>query len=227
MKHILLLIFALLANTTYSQTLNSMASCIAKLDHDSSYICSCFCYKEDEENYYFLSAGHCINAVFEKNNEIPKFDLELRHSGQAIRYSDCLTVLKWEFNKKENKDIAVLSVSKDIVKDYQKIIPFQIETDENLAIAGDGFWTFGHPMGKWPTAFKGRLLLRDKKAIRFYPPASFGRSGSPIFNSDGTKVLGIISYTVSENAETLEGAKYSVAVPFWSINEFLKEHELQ
>jgi len=214
-------------NKTYSQDLNLMASCIAKLDHDRSNICTSFCYKEDSDNYYFLSAGHCIHSVFEKNKEIPNFDLELRHSGKASRYIDCFIVLKWEFIKEENKDIAVLSVSKDIVKDYPKINPFEIEKDENIKIENNSFWTFGHPMGNWPTAFKGNLLFRNENTIRFHPPVIFGRSGSPLFNYDGTKILGIASYTVSKNSETLENAEYSVAVPFWLINKFLQEHNLE
>lgn len=217
--------FLFLINTCVGQTLIDQSNSITQIEHDNNYKCTAFCFKEDNEYYYLLSAGHCIEAIKVEFDEVPKLDLVLRHDVARVKYQDVVEVVAWEFIPVPNiKDISILKVKKEDLGQYRPLTVSNL-ADTNDVNQQDIVWTYGSPMGGYPTAFKAVVLNRNfqSRGIMFYPAAQRGRSGSPLYNSDMSKVIGIISYTNAKDIVTLKDATSSVAIPISEIRKFLEE----
>ena len=95
-----------------------------------------------------------------------------------------------------------------------RIIPL---ADTTPVKTGDTILTAGCPRGDWLTATQGHVVKPVKTpdgqqtAFAYLPVPRFGRSGSPIFNAEGTKVVGLCYLRVGSKGN-MYGRAYSTIV---------------
>jgi hypothetical protein len=67
--------------------------------------------------------------------------------------------------------------------------------------AGQSLSSVGCASGAWSTAWKGHLSADQGEELRFVPPPANGRSGSAIFDADGTMILGLLRARTGDDRE--------------------------
>jgi hypothetical protein len=178
--------------------LNTLSNSICRIDTSKS-IGTGFAYKEDEDNYYLLTAGHLI-GIEDNQNEAVLFHTGAQWKVPAkLVWHDFISRTTTEYDReipKDNKelccDISVLTVSKEAMKEYGgfKLVEFAKDYKEKKNTL---IWSYGCPDGNWPSGFKGRLMKVNENLIEFTPAPIGGRSGSPLMDHDCKKVIGIVT----------------------------------
>jgi hypothetical protein len=155
-----------------------------------------------------------------------KLDATFFHNGKAQRFEDVGTVLAYVYHgmwDEDNiiEDISLIRISKKETASYGVELKTLTLADDNTTCkSGDIIWTFGSPLGKWPSLIKGSVIedKQRKKTLTFIPYAEFGRSGSPVLEYNCDRVIGVLIYNIEDRQAT-------GAVPLWRIKKFLKEYE--
>ena len=233
---------------TQAQVIVNLTNSVVMVDNNYACFSTAFGIHEDEDNYYLLTAGHTIDGwknytrsadykcIVKRKSPLDlttsKFDISLYHNGTQQKFDDVVKVVGhiYEDNPGSLKDLALLSVKKEDIKGYGKSLNIlKLATRKSDTKVGRLIWTCGHPNAGWPSAYKG-TIIEDKwtEAITFYPPSMSGRSGSPLMNYNGQKVLGVIVYTKAYPTKdgSMGVSTKSGAVPFWKIQEFLDQYEV-
>lgn len=145
---------------------------------------------EDEESYYLLTAGHVVKLY---DYKYIKLDFK--------NYKDvpCEEIFaKFKFDLKEHVDFAILEIKK---KDLNVKLP-TIPLSDVINTKKDVVFTTGCARGEESSITKTNItFIKEQKRdvqlfIDFLPAA--GRSGSGVFNWDGSRVIGIITRSNGE-----------------------------
>ncbi len=178
--------------------LNALSNAICRIDTPDS-IGTGFAYKEDEKNFYILTAGH-LTGIEKNKNEASLF-----HTGAQWKVSAELVLHNFVNHTTEEYDkiipldsedlccdISVLKVTKESLKPYGNfaIVKFGLDYKEKKNTL---IWSYGCPDGNWPSGFKGRLLKLNENTVQFMPAPIGGRSGSPLMDHKCEKVIGIVT----------------------------------
>ncbi len=166
---------------------------------DDRMIGTAFCYKEDKNKYYCLTAGHCHHTG--------KVLVDLFHDGYILRVNG--NFIDYKNISFTTTDYGIITIDKTEIKDYSLLKPLKLASK----IPTKGIiWTLGCSDGSWPSLYKGRILNEKdmrpmpyidklsysielvkltKDMVFFSPPPNQGRSGSPLLN-DKYEVIGMI-----------------------------------
>lgn len=91
----------------------------------------------------------------------------------------------------ERADVAVVAVPESVFGGrLPKVIP--LSDPATRPESGEPVFSVGCALGNWPTAWIGRLLSASPEETRFLPPPANGRSGSAVFDAEGTRIVGLI-----------------------------------
>ncbi len=217
------LLFSLLILASFSNFsdagIDSISNSICRVDNGFGF-CTGWCYKEDADYYYLITAGHFTHGV----TDDMKLKVTLYHSGElkVVEASKVFHV----YEEKTPNDLTVVKIKKSALDNYPKFELVKLGTNHDSKI----LWTYGCPDGKWPTAFKGRFLKESKDYVDmfdFSPPIIPGRSGSPIFNESSEVIGMIVMVAVKIDALGNETPTYGIASSIESIRKILKENNLE
>lgn len=141
----------------------------------------------DDTHYYVLTNAHVT-----RQGDKPRLVFVMRGAERSV---DAETV--WHsyaaIEQGYHRDIAVMKIPRAAFGDYTpSVIPlaeesFSLVENEEIASAGC-------PGGRWITAWKGQATSLTADAFNFVPPPMGGRSGSAIFDADGTKIVGLLAW---------------------------------
>lgn len=218
------LFFSLLILASFSNFsdagIDSVSNSICRVGNGHGY-CTGWCYKEDDEYYYFITAGHFVGGIADEMT----LEVNLYHSGEMKKLEGKKVFHIFEQNTE--KDLTVFKVKKESFGDYPKPEALKLGKNHDSKI----IWTYGCPDGKWPTACKGRYLTenqKDEDLWDFNPPVIRGRSGSPILNEDATEVIGMVLMCNAHiDNQGIETPINGIASSIESIREILKENNLE
>lgn len=168
----------------------------------------------DDTHYYVLTNAHVT-----RQGDKPRLVFVMRGAERSV---DAETV--WHsyaaIEQGYHRDIAVMKAPKASFGDYMpSVIPlaeesFSLVENEEIASAGC-------PGGRWITAWKGQATSLTADAFNFVPPPMGGRSGSAIFDADGTKIVGLLAWggggegiaqTIGEIYRAMRGEKAQLYV---------------
>ncbi len=103
-------------------------------------------------------------------------------------------------------DAAVIAVSTSNFETLPLCIP--IAPQDTLLTEGQTIASAGCAKGSWPTLFRGHVIgATEAGEIRFSPAPMEGRSGSPLTDANGVKVVGLV------RARTDSGEGLAVSLP--------------
>ena len=193
MKYLLTLFFTLLASIASADYDTSVRS-IAKIDSGKGYSSS-FCYQEDDEHYFYMTTGHSYAN---------KRDIVVRNFNNCKESDEMKGIFFLSKYKKYTEgefytDIGIYKVKK--TEFAEKDIPLIVKISKEIPKKEDILWTYGCALGRHPSIVKLKVNSVNEWMIDFTPPPERGRSGSPVFNKDFTKVVGII---VLQYCDTIE-----------------------
>lgn len=141
----------------------------------------------DDTHYYVLTNAHVT-----RQGDKPRLVFVMRGAERSV---DAETV--WHsyaaLEQGYHRDIAVIKAPKVSFGDYTpSVIPL---AEESFALAeNQEITSVGCPGGGWVTAWKGHATSLTTDAMNFVPPPMGGRSGSAIFDADGTKIVGLLAW---------------------------------
>jgi len=96
-------------------------------------------------------------------------------------------------------DVAVIAINQT---NFQGYLPnsFQLIPPSHRLAASQTIMSAGCANGSWATAWRGHILkIAADGEMEFTPPPANGRSGSPILDSSGQYVVGIVSARTVDN----------------------------
>jgi V8-like Glu-specific endopeptidase len=156
-------------------------------------------YAGEESNYiYILTAGHVVEPLETNNCQCVFYSngRQLAAIPAVVETKDYVKIEKYEKNMIV-KDLATLRVNKSKFKspnDYPKCIPLA-RPDITIRV-GDQIISCGCPGPhiplNYPSTFNGYITEVLDDAFYFQPNVIEGRSGSPVFNVSGERVIGIV-----------------------------------
>jgi len=141
-------------------------------------------FHEDEKHVYILTAGHVVEGY--KTLHTLFFKTGLPSPVMEVK------VLLKKYKKDTIEDVAIVTVEKKAFGKYPIPKPIPLAAKGEEVKAKQRLISAGCPGGRWPNAFIGAAMIVGKDAYRFIPRPLKGRSGSGVFDEDGTKILGVI-----------------------------------
>ena len=115
-------------------------------------------------------------------------------------------------------DTAVLSIPAAM---FLGILPqaIPLEKESYVPKKGEVICSVGCAHGAWPTEWRGKVVGYDKFGIHFDPTPAEGRSGSAIFNADGTRIIGLlVAQWLNEREQPINGIAMPVANVYRLLN---------
>lgn len=181
-------VFSLLfcISTCFAQSagVGSIFESVAKVKNGNIYGTATFV-QEDKDSYYLLTNHHVTTT----NNSVQLLCYKAGHESKYIPATVAWTV----FVKDKALDISVLKISKSLITWHPTVINFQL--DDIIYKEGDTVTSIGCPEAQWPEAFKGHINRVEQGVYYITPVVEPGRSGSVLFNEDGTKAIGLIAWS--------------------------------
>jgi hypothetical protein len=101
-----------------------------------------------------------------------------------------------------------------------KIIPLGEKTASPRP--GGSIMSVGCADGSWSTGWKGHVLGYSGADMYFQPPPANGRSGSAIFNAEGTKIVGLLKARMADDSAGIATSLPSLHRAFSSRNKTLE-----
>lgn len=83
--------------------------------------------------------------------------------------------------------------------------PIPIAADPSYLQANVEVLTVGCPEGSVPAALRGHVQEAHKSNVTFQPPTIGGQSGSAVFDKDGTQIVGLVAWNISEHRQRYDG----------------------
>lgn len=164
-------------------------------------------FKVDKENLYIFTASHVVSE--KKNFEIKKDDPKVEFTLKQVKVQFFVdgfsspridAKLHWRsYEVNTYNDLAMISIKKADLRNYTLPKPIPIADKNRTLNFRETIISCGCPNLSWPTLWFGHVAARQESlyTFKFNPPPIGGRSGSAIFNENGTKVLGIIIWKAS------------------------------
>lgn len=205
MRYILFFIFFIICKVALANP-EHLINSTCRISHDNSYG-TAFCYKQDKDNFYLLTAGHCVNNVKQVNIDLFHWGAKYTISGEVIF---CISV------ELTSRDVGVVKLNKSDFKGYPDLQVLELATD--FKPVKSICWTCGCPQGSWPSLTKCRVRGSFLNYIQIKPAVIPGRSGSAIMGPNCKKVIGMILMTTNE---------FASAVNSDTVYDILKEQGLE
>lgn len=148
---------------------------------------------QDQTHVWIISAAHC---VLNEKEVLEDTYVRFFNTGKGSELMKA-EVLWYKYSKGTTIDLAILKVEKKKFGSYPVPNPIPIASADKKVKTGDVVLSCGCP-GKnyldrnWPTAWKGHITSVSSRTFKFKPTPLPGRSGSGIFNKEGTHLIGII-----------------------------------
>jgi len=88
------------------------------------------------------------------------------------------------------------------------VLPTAVPLAPRDYVAGPGetITSVGCASGAWSTGWKGHVLGYQGSDLHFVPAPANGRSGSAVFDADGTKIIGLLRARTGDNAQGIATA---------------------
>ena len=154
-----------------------------------------FVFSEDSESIYIQTNAHIAG------NRRLRTSCEFWHQGR--KSPSVPAKLIWHALYDEyDIDVAILRVAKSEFQGHH--IPRPVDVEIGTSRPGDEIVSVGCARGAWPSLWWGHARTpRNANVIEARPPSAGGRSGSPIFNKSGTKILGVVTWRSDERGTTI------------------------
>jgi hypothetical protein len=125
------------------------------------------------------------------------------------------------------RDIAIVQVRKSDMLGYEPtVIPLAEEGDK---VSFERLYSFGCAAGSWLTNFEGHAIDRNQSSgdvIHFVLMPAGGRSGSPIFDYRGEKIIGLIAWRSSSENHSQDGRTetdgHGIAMTYLEVQDWMK-----
>ena len=142
----------------------------------------------DEEKYHVLTNAHVVGRV---GNRVR---LEFEHSGYRSR-PIAGRVVRSHVARTTSIDLAIVELPRSAFPGPMPVVP----------LAGVGFkddsptvLTCGAQGGAAVSLQRGHIVRRTRGLIYYKPEALPGRSGSPLFNESGSRVIGLVAWRTGD-----------------------------
>jgi hypothetical protein len=185
MRYYFLLIFALFLceGTDAYANLDVICQATCKVNRATGVV-----FSQDEEDIWIITAGHCVVDDYGQKEEIK---VRFYHTGFQSHPLDA-RILWHVYEENTTNDLAILKVSKKDFLEYPLPKPIPLGEADVKAKSREVVMSYGCAKASWPTGWKGCVVSVGTDRFKFHPPPLPGRSGSGIFNKEGTYILGII-----------------------------------
>jgi V8-like Glu-specific endopeptidase len=209
MKILLAILVCLSASVVQADVVNSMQSvCMIHAagegDRGSGVV-----YEESEDYFYVLTAGHVIT----KNSKLlPDLYAYFYKAGEPSG-PFLMEMVKLDYNAVVDmtetltvRDLAILKVKKSLLKkeQYPTVIPldekFDIKLNQQILSIGCPGPTI--PL-RYPSMVHGKIKEIKNEGFTFTPNVLAGRSGSPVFDIKGDKIIGIVIWTTRNGGRAI------------------------
>lgn len=138
---------------------------------------------EDKEKIYILTAGHVVDK---KHDKLCIFFFNTGKASHCM-YGEVV------FKVYEGvKDVAIVSVTKVQFKNYPIPMPIPLAQKDTILKKDMKIVSCGCPNYSWPNALLGHVRSIDSTTFSFIPEPIPGRSGSGMFDEDGTHIVGLL-----------------------------------
>lgn len=138
-----------------------------------------------------LTAGHCIKTATQCSRTAFLFgytknsaSLNIFPKQQSVFY--CSRILRLELNNQTGEDYALIKLNRKARNRNH------LEVDEMIDSESKEIFTLGHPSGLPLKLSKGDRIDSQGLLESAYLDAFLGSSGSPVFNSESNKVVGLL-----------------------------------
>lgn len=181
--------------------------CVCKImpadDHSSRVGGSGFVFRDDEIDYWILTAGHVLG-----NSR--KCDVYFYVDGEESlpihgRVAEVNYNRSQETGNSRLRDLGIVKVRKSLLKGQPAPKVARLAPPGTVLRSYDAIFSVGCADLNWPTAWLGKVQAPAGESFHFAPKPAKGRSGSPIFDKDGQHVIGVIVWL-----ETYSGRAISV-----------------
>lgn len=142
----------------------------------------------DEDSYHVLTNAHVVGRV---GNRVR---LEFEHSGYRSGPIPG-RVVRSHIARNTSIDLAIVELPRSAFPGPMPVVP----------LAGVGFkdesptvLTCGAQGGAAVSLQRGHIVRRTRGLIYYKPEALPGRSGSPLFNEDGSRVIGLVAWRTGD-----------------------------
>lgn len=186
MKRCLLIVWLLLSASLCRASLHECYDATCRL-HVSGHSGTGCVYAADDTHYYVLTNAHVTQT-----GQAPQLVFTIRGyettlPGETVWHSHA------PIDQGYHRDVAVVKVARQSFGDYApQIIP--IASESFPLAAGQEIGSSGCPAGGVNTSWKGHIIRVSADAFQFWPPPKGGRSGSAIFDSAGTQIIGLLAW---------------------------------
>lgn len=148
-------------------------------------------FDETGEEYLVLTNAHVVGQ-----GEGGEVACEFWRNGYSLGRVKAQVVREWR-SASPSRDIAIVAVSKKNLSEAAAIVPLG---PRGVSLESRTVLSVGCAMAKWPTAWKGHVLEADGGIVSFVPTPADGRSGSALFNEDGSMIVGLVTWRSADNA---------------------------
>lgn len=160
-------------------------------------------FHDDGQYYYVLTNAHVATTS--------RASCDFWRAGrQSVRMPADLVFR----NHRDGFDVAILRISKSHFGGFV-VRPIPLAHPQTQLQAGQQVLTVGCANATWPTLQSGHLRSRDANRVTYVPMPAPGRSGSPLFDSAGERIVGLVAWRSADGnndgRSTTDG--YGIAMP--------------
>ncbi|MGD9644294.1 MAG: serine protease [Pirellulales bacterium] len=145
-------------------------------------------FASDDAYWYILTNAHVAGAVGNRVN-VEFFSRDSRSYGRqpaTVVWSHYATrMLGYP------RDMAIVQLPK--AAGFQPT-PIQLGTADDVPQRGDTIYTFGCPDGAPPKLLEAEIVDSRRSVFDFSPPGTRGRSGSPVVDANGERIIGLFTW---------------------------------
>lgn len=141
----------------------------------------------DEDNYHVLTNAHVVGRT---GNRVT---LEFEHSGYRSR-PIAGRVVRSHIARNSSIDLAIVELPRSAFPGPMPVVPLA----EGDAKDGETVLTVGAQGGAAVSLQRGHIVRQTRGLIYYKPEALPGRSGSPLFDDEGSRVIGLVAWRTGD-----------------------------
>ncbi|MGB7327698.1 MAG: trypsin-like peptidase domain-containing protein [Rubripirellula sp.] len=146
----------------------------------------------DEDNYRVLTNAHVVGRV---GNRVR---LEFEHSGYRSR-PIAGRVVRSHIARTTSIDLAIVELPRSAFPGPMPVVPLAVgDAQSNGLLDGETVLTVGAQGGAAVSLQRGHVVRQTRGLIYYKPEALPGRSGSPLFNDNGSRVIGLVAWRTGD-----------------------------
>ncbi|TWT69721.1 trypsin-like peptidase domain-containing protein [Crateriforma conspicua] len=142
----------------------------------------------DEDNYHVLTNAHVVGRV---GNRVR---LEFEHSGYRSR-PIAGRVVRSHIARTASIDLAIVELPRSSFPGPIPVVPL---AEVGFKDDSPTVLTCGAQGGAAVSLQRGHIVRQTRGLIYYKPEALPGRSGSPLFNDDGSRVIGLVAWRTGD-----------------------------